>query len=78
VAGIGLEYAEDDPHGRGLARAVGADESEHRALGDRERQSIERDHVAIAARQILQHERARVVFHAMPLPCREASYTLAV
>ncbi len=40
---IGLEDAEDDPHRRGLARAVRSEEAEHLAAGDFEGESVERN-----------------------------------
>jgi hypothetical protein len=49
LAGVGLEHAEDDAHGGGLAGAVGPDEPEQLALGDGERQVVEGHQVAIAA-----------------------------
>jgi hypothetical protein len=54
LAGVRFQHAEDDPHGGGLAGAVGADEAEHLALGDGEGQLVESDQVAVAARQSLQ------------------------
>jgi hypothetical protein len=51
LASIGRQHPEDDPHGGGLAGAVGADEAEHLALGDGERQVVEGDQVAVAAGQ---------------------------
>ncbi len=57
LAGVGLQHAEDDPHGGGLAGAVGADEAEHLPLGDGEGEVVEGDQVAVAAGQSveLQH-----------------------
>src|SRR4029453_13324974 len=49
LTGVGGEDTEDDPHGGGLAGAVGADEPEHLPLGHGERHVVERDEVAVAA-----------------------------
>ena len=46
--GVGREHAEDDPHRRRLAGAVRAEEAEHLAAGDLEREAVERDDVAEA------------------------------
>jgi hypothetical protein len=54
LAGVGLQHSEDDPHGGGLAGAVGAHEPEHLALGDGEGEVVQRHHVAVTARQALQ------------------------
>jgi hypothetical protein len=54
LAGVRLQHAEDDPHGGGLAGAVGPDESEHLVLSDGEREVVQRHHLAVAARQTLQ------------------------
>jgi hypothetical protein len=51
LAAVGLEHAEDDPHRRRLAGAVRADEAEELARLDLEREPVERDDVAVAARQ---------------------------
>jgi len=61
LAGIGFEDAEDDPHGGGLAGAVGPDEAEHLAFRDGEREFVEGDQVAVAAGQALQFQ------HVAPL-----------
>jgi hypothetical protein len=53
LTGVGLEHAEDDPHGGGLARPVGADEAEHLAFAHGEREVVEGDQVAVAAGQSL-------------------------
>jgi hypothetical protein len=53
LAGVGLQHPQHDPHGGGLAGAVGTDEPEHLALGDGERQVVEGDQVAVAAGQTL-------------------------
>jgi hypothetical protein len=47
LAGVRLQHAEDDPHGGGLAGAVGADEAEHLPFGDGERQTVEGDQIAV-------------------------------
>jgi hypothetical protein len=54
LAVVGLQYAEDDAHGGGFARAVRADEPEHLPLGDGERQMVEGDQVTAAAGQTLE------------------------
>jgi hypothetical protein len=56
LAGVRFQHPEDDPHGGGLAGAVGPDEPEHLPLGDGERQVIEGDQVAVAAGQALQFQ----------------------
>ena len=54
---VRLQHAEDDPHRRRLAGAVGADEAEQLPRLDGERQPVERDDVAVPPRQVrhLQH-----------------------
>jgi hypothetical protein len=49
LAGVGHQHPEHDPHGGGLAGAVGPDEPEHLPLGDGERQVVDGDQVAAAA-----------------------------
>jgi hypothetical protein len=61
LAGVGLEHAEDDAHGGGLAGAVGPGEPEHLPLGDEEGQVVEGDQGAAAAGQALEFE------HVAPL-----------
>ena len=63
-AGVGLEHAEGDPHRRRLARAVRAEESEHLALRDLEREVVEGHDAAEALEQVIDdegHGRARDV-----------------
>ena len=55
-AGVGRQHAEHDPHRGGLAGAVGADEAEHLAWRDGERQPVQGHHVAVAARQSVELE----------------------
>jgi hypothetical protein len=64
LAGVRFQHAEDDPHGGGLAGAVGADEPEHLPLAHGERQVVEGDQVAVAAGQTLQFQ------HVTPSHCR--------
>ena len=54
--GIGREHAEDDPHRRGLARPVRAEEAEHLAARDLERQAVERDDRAEALVEVIDHQ----------------------
>jgi hypothetical protein len=54
LATVGLQHAQHDPRGGGLAGAVGADEPEHLPLGHGERQVVEGDQVAVAAGQALE------------------------
>ena len=54
VAGVGLQHAERDPHRRRLAGTVGADEADDLALGDVERQAVERDRLSVASRHVAQ------------------------
>ena len=56
LAGVGLQDAEGDPHRGGLAGAVGADEADDLAIGHRKRQSVERNRLAVAARQVAKFE----------------------
>ena len=63
-AGVGLEHAEGDPHRRRLARAVRAEESEHLALRDLEREVVEGHDAAEPLEQVIDdegHGRARDV-----------------
>jgi hypothetical protein len=53
---VGLEHAEDDPHRRGLARAVGPDEAEQLTRTDVEAQPVERDRGAVATAQVVELE----------------------
>ena len=53
-AGVGLQDAEHDAHGRGLARPVGADEAVQLTAGDLEAQVVQGDHVAEAPAQSVQ------------------------
>jgi hypothetical protein len=57
LAGVGLQHAEHDPHGGGLAGAVGTDEAEHLPLAHAEREVVEGHDLAVAAGQSpqLQH-----------------------
>ena len=59
LAGVGLEHAEGDPHRGRLAGAVGPDEADDVARGDGERQVVERDGLAVAARQVAKFEHSR-------------------
>ena len=47
--GVGAEQGRQDPDGRGLARAVGAEQAEDRALLDHEVDAVERADLALAA-----------------------------
>ncbi|HEX4305167.1 MAG TPA: hypothetical protein VHZ54_03960, partial [Solirubrobacterales bacterium] len=55
-AGIGGEDAEDDPHQRRLAGAVGTDEAEHLARPDREGDAVQRHRLAIFLAQLIEAE----------------------
>jgi hypothetical protein len=57
---VGFQHAEDDPHGGGLAGAVGSDEAEQLPFGDGEGEVVGRP-VAVAAGQALQFQ------HVAPL-----------
>ena len=59
LAAVGREHAEHDPHRGRLAGAVGPDEAEQLAGLDGERDAVERDDVAVAAREIGQLEHPR-------------------
>jgi hypothetical protein len=48
LTGIGLEYAQRDPHRCGLAGAVGPDESNHLPLRNLEREAIQSNRPAVA------------------------------
>ena len=52
LAAVGLEHAEDDPHRRRLAGAVRPHEAEELSRLDAEGEVVERDDVAVAARQV--------------------------
>jgi hypothetical protein len=56
LAGVGLEHAEGDAHRRGLARAVGTDEADDVAVGNLERQAVQRDGLPVAAREVAEFE----------------------
>ena len=76
VSAIGLEDAEDDPHRRRLARAVRAEEAEHLAARDLEREAVERDGRAealvrwsmtrLTRRRIARSEQARMARSSGP------------
>ena len=67
LAGHGGEAAGDDVEERGLARAVGADQAHHLALGHREGDAVERGEAAEVAREArdLQQGRAAAA-HGAP------------
>ena len=52
---LGRNQRPERPHGRGLARPVGAEKAEHLAVADLERNVLERDALAEALAQMLNH-----------------------
>jgi hypothetical protein len=60
LAGVRFQHPEHDPHGGGLAGAVGPDEPEHLVLGHGEREVVQGDQVAVAAGQALQFQHVAV------------------
>src|SRR6266545_5899241 len=57
-----------------LPAPLGADEPEHLALGDGEREVVQRHHVAVAARQSLQLQH---VVHPFSPGCQDSACTIA-
>ena len=56
-AAVGLEQRGEHAHDGGLARAVGPEQPEHAALGDLERDALDRLEVAEALHQAVGHDR---------------------
>lgn len=54
LAGVGLEHAQSDSHGGGLARPVGADEAHDLALGHLEREPVEGNRLTVEPRESLE------------------------
>ena len=63
LAGIGGQHAQHDPHRRGLARAVAADEPEQLAGADGEGEVLEGHEIAVALRDSVDLKGSRVAVH---------------
>ena len=61
---------ENHPEGSGLAGAVGAEESDHLALVDREAQIVDRDKVAEASGYAFEAEHSHISSAFAHLTCR--------